>query len=116
MNLINNALKFTEIGTINTRVEKSSQTNEAIVTIKDTGTGIDKEILPRLFMKFVSKSKSGTGLGLFITKAIVEAHGGNIQGYNNSEGKGATFRFTIPLAGQDYNITKPSSSRPNLPT
>jgi two-component system, OmpR family, sensor histidine kinase VicK len=99
LNLINNALKFTEIGTINIRVEKSSQTNEAIVTVKDTGTGIDKEILPRLFMKFVSKSKSGTGLGLFITKAIVEAHGGNIQGYNNSEGKGATFRFTIPLAG-----------------
>jgi signal transduction histidine kinase len=68
-----------------------------MVTVTDTGTGIDQEILSRIFVKFATKSKSGTGLGLFISKAIIEAHGGSIEAYNNVEGNGATFRFTIPF-------------------
>lgn len=96
-NLVDNALKFTEIGTITIEAKKNNQSDYAVVTVTDTGTGIDKEILPRLFLKFASKCKSGTGLGLFMSKAIVEAHGGSIQGYNNVGSQGSTFRFTIPL-------------------
>jgi two-component system, OmpR family, sensor histidine kinase VicK len=96
LNLVNNALKFTETGTIRISVEKN-KSNEIIVTVTDTGTGIDKEIFPRLFNKFATRSRSGTGLGLYISKAIVEAHGGTIEAYNNPEGNGATFRFTIPF-------------------
>ena len=65
--------------------------------MKDTGTGIDPEIMPRLFTKFVSKSVAGTGLGLFISKSIVEAHGGKMWAENNVDGKeGATFYFSLP--------------------
>jgi signal transduction histidine kinase len=71
---------------------------EVVVSIKDTGTGIDPEILPRLFSKFVSKSVAGTGLGLFISKSIVEAHGGKIWAQNNADGRGATFAFSLPLS------------------
>jgi two-component system, OmpR family, sensor histidine kinase VicK len=63
----------------------------------DTGQGIASEISPRLFSKFTTKSETGTGLGLFISKSIVEAHGGKIWAQNNSDGKGATFSFSIPL-------------------
>jgi signal transduction histidine kinase len=68
-----------------------------VVTVKDTGTGIESEMLPRLFEKFASKSCKGTGLGLFISKSIVEAHGGRIWAQNNANGKGATFSFSLPL-------------------
>lgn len=101
LNLVDNALKFTEEGTITISVEKNNRNNSVVISVMDTGIGIDKEILPRLFSKFASKSKSGTGLGLFIAKAIVEAHGGSIQGYNTIGSKGATFRFTIPVTSQD---------------
>ncbi len=70
---------------------------EVMVSIKDTGNGIDSEILPRLFTKFVSKSDNGTGLGLYLSKGIIQAHGGRIWAENNKERKGATFRFTLPL-------------------
>jgi signal transduction histidine kinase len=97
-NLIGNAIKFTDSGgTITVTVEKSAAKNEALVSIKDTGKGIDSEILPRLFTKFASKSDKGTGLGLYLSKGIIEAHGGRIWAENNTEGKGATFRFTLPL-------------------
>jgi two-component system sensor histidine kinase VicK len=96
LNLVNNALKFTKKGTITIGVEKNSQTDDTMVTITDTGTGIDSEILSRIFTKFATKSKSGTGLGLFISKAIVEAHGGSLQAQNNVDGKGAMLSFTIP--------------------
>ena len=69
----------------------------SLVSIKDTGTGIDSELFPRLFTKFASKSFSGTGLGLFITKSIIEAHGGRIWAKNNTDGKGATFTFSLPI-------------------
>jgi signal transduction histidine kinase len=71
--------------------------NEIIVSIRDTRIGIHPEIFPRLFTKFATRSNIGTGLGLFISKGIVEAHGGRIWGENNSDGKGATFTFTLPL-------------------
>ncbi len=71
--------------------------NQAIVSVKDTGVGIDQEILPRLFDKFASKSFQGTGLGLFISKSIIEAHGGKIWAENNPDGLGATFGFSLPI-------------------
>jgi signal transduction histidine kinase len=94
-NLVNNSLKFTQNRTITIGIEK--QNNNAVITVTDTGVGIDKEIQPRIFSKFLSKSNKGTGLGLFISKAIVEAHGGHIQASNNLDGKGATFWFKLPL-------------------
>jgi signal transduction histidine kinase len=101
-NLISNALKFTSGGTISVQTSvygnDKSYNNEVIVSIRDNGQGIDPEILPRLFSKFATKSYSGTGLGLFICKSIVEAHGGSIWAENNSDGKGATFSFTLPLS------------------
>jgi two-component system, OmpR family, sensor histidine kinase VicK len=66
------------------------------VSVKDTGIGIDPEVLPRLFQKFAIKSYQGTGLGLYISKSIVEAHGGNMWAENNTNGKGAIFHFTLP--------------------
>jgi signal transduction histidine kinase len=97
-NLLNNAIKFTEEGTISICTEvKGNMKREIFVTIKDTGQGIHPEIEPRLFSKFASKSFQGTGLGLFISKSIVEAHGGKIWGENNSDGMGATFTFSLPI-------------------
>jgi signal transduction histidine kinase len=98
-NLLNNAIKFTDEGSITITVQKIRDVNEeAIVSVKDTGTGIDTEILPRLFSRFTSKSQtSGTGLGLFISKGIIEAHGGRMWAENNADGKGATFAFTLPI-------------------
>ena len=72
--------------------------NEAVVGVKDTGKGIDPEIMPRLFAKFASKSFEGTGLGLFISKSIIEAHGGRMWAENNADGKGASFYFSLPLS------------------
>ena len=77
-------------------IEKKKDNKEVIVSMKDTGSGLDPEILPRLFSKFASKSFKGTGLGLFISKSIVEAHGGRIWAENNVNGKGAKFRFSLP--------------------
>jgi two-component system, OmpR family, sensor histidine kinase VicK len=91
-NLLDNATKFTKEGSISIKVEKEDNENNGDVTIsvKDTGMGIDSEILPRLFSKFATKSFKGTGLGLFISKSIIEAHGGRIWADNNPD-KGATF-------------------------
>jgi len=96
-NLIGNAVKFTKFGTINITTEFDQDKNVILVSVKDTGTGIDPEILPDLFTKFRTKSSSGAGLGLFICKSIIEAHGGNIWAKSNSIGNGATFTFTVPL-------------------
>jgi signal transduction histidine kinase len=97
-NLLTNAIKFTE-GTVSISItckRGRNHTDTIIVRIKDNGTGIHPEILPRLFTKFVTRSDMGTGLGLFISKNIVEAHGGKICGENNTDGKGATFVFSLP--------------------
>jgi two-component system, OmpR family, sensor histidine kinase VicK len=99
-NLLNNAIKFTKRGTVFIGIQeenKQESLQKFVVTVRDTGTGIDSEILPRLFEKFASKSSKGTGLGLFISKSIVEAHGGRIWAENNANGKGATFTFSLPL-------------------
>ena len=112
-NLLNNAVKFTKEGNVSINVLKKigrkgkevdiqEEQEVVIVNIKDTGTGIDSEILPRLFTKFASKSDTGgTGLGLFISKSIVEAHGGEIWAKNNVSDerleKGATFAFSLPI-------------------
>jgi signal transduction histidine kinase len=101
-NLLNNAIKFTREGdTLSIIVEKKknkgNKAEEAVITVSDTGIGIDSEILPRLFERFASKSLQGTGLGLFISKSIIEAHGGKIWAENNAYGKGATFYFSLPI-------------------
>lgn len=106
MNIIDNAVKFTRKGRI--RIETRVQENKLGIKISDTGGGIPAEIMPKLFGKFVTKSvqggtEHGTGLGLFISKAIVTAHGGEIYAQNNSEG-GATFTILLPIAdGRVFN-------------
>ena len=98
-NLLSNAIKFTAEGTVCVSTEiKDNSKKEVHVTIKDTGQGIHPDILPRLFSKFTSKSFQGTGWGLFISKSIVEAHEGRIWGENNTDGKGATFIFSLPIS------------------
>jgi two-component system, OmpR family, sensor histidine kinase VicK len=104
-NLLDNAIKFTRgEGAITVIVEqeqretRNNNNQQALISIKDTGTGIDSEILPRLFTKFATKSQTGgTGLGLFICKGIIEAHGGKIWAENNADGKGAIFTFSLPI-------------------
>ena len=96
-NLLSNALKFTKEGSIAVTTEKVE--NEVIVKVKDSGSGIDREIFPKLFERFVSKSEKGTGLGLFLSKNITEAHGGRIWAENNPDGIGAMFAFSLPIAG-----------------
>ena len=111
-NLLDNAVKFInykEEGTITVNVEKKAKQQlnnndqqQIIVSIKDTGNGIDSEIMPRLFTKFATKSETGTGLGLFICKGIIGAHGGRIWAENNADGKGATFSFSLPIVNNKY--------------
>lgn len=96
-NLLANAIKFTANGTISITLEKTIEQNEIIVSVKDSGLGINAQILPGLFSKFVSASPQGLGLGLFITKSIIEAHGGRIWAQNNSDGRGALISFTLPI-------------------
>jgi signal transduction histidine kinase len=110
-NLLSNAINFTQNGTITitayrARVDTKGEIDESdrestVVEIKDTGTGINAEILPRLFDKFATRSMSGTGLGLYISKSIVHSHDGKIWAYNNKDGKGATFTFTLPINKKD---------------
>src|SRR5919107_1130096 len=94
-NLMNNAIKFTQKGTITVITKKKEESNEIIVSVKDSGSGIDPEITPRLFSKFATKSQTGTGLGLFISQNIVEAQGGRIWAENNSDGRGSAFSFSL---------------------
>ena len=102
-NLLSNAIKFTKEDAIFISIEKieddnNDNNNYALVTVKDTGEGIDPEILPNMFSKFITKSFEGIGLGLYISKNIIEAHGGKIWAGNNSDDdKGAIFRFTLPI-------------------
>ena len=118
-NLLNNAMKFTKHGKIAisaerrvVAVDKGISHAEAIVYVKDTGTGIAADIMPRLFSKFVSKDENGgTGLGLFISKNIIEAHGGRIWADNNKDEKGATFAFSLPIR---VDITAQESEQNNF--
>jgi signal transduction histidine kinase len=111
-NLLANAIKFTIAGRILVELRKRkgkkiTDSNQVIVSLKDEGPGIDPSIMPILFTKFASKSEKGTGLGLFISKSIIEAHGGEIWAKNNRvsqrrsrverSGDGAIFSFSIPV-------------------
>ena len=113
-NLLNNAIKFTakgeitistkdikhnEMSAMETKLGKKNEQQdrgEVYIGIKDTGTGLSPITIPKLFSKFVSTDYGGTGLGLFISKNIIESHGGKIEAQNNPDGKGATFSFIIP--------------------
>lgn len=99
-NLLENALKFTNEGTIQVSLEKSD--DSALIAVRDSGEGIDPEVMPKLFTRFGTgkDSASGSGLGLYISKAIIVAHGGRMWARNNESGKGATFLFTLPIASQ----------------
>jgi prepilin-type processing-associated H-X9-DG protein len=115
-NILYNAIRFTKEGDVNINMERkggiidsyngksnnnddNNNKGEVIVSIKDTGAGIDPDVFPKLFSKFaVTSETGGNGLGLFISKNIVEAHGGRIWAANNANGKGATFYFTLPLS------------------
>ncbi len=98
-NLLDNAIEFTEEenGKITIHLEKSRSSNEALVRVVDSGIGINQDILHILFNKFSTRSTKGTGLGLYISKKIIEAHGGRIWAQNNKDGKGAIFSFSLPL-------------------
>jgi signal transduction histidine kinase len=121
-NLLDNAVKFTnkqynKRGSIYVNVEKKNKNGnrkqEVLVAIIDNGTGIDPEIMPRLFTRFATKSETGTGLGLFISKSIIEVHGGRIWAENNTDGDGATFTFSLPIGDQQHQQEqepRPSSS------
>jgi signal transduction histidine kinase len=106
-NLLDNAIKFTKAGRIVVQLRKrkdnkTADHNQVIVSVKDEGSGIDPSIMPRLFTKFATKSERGTGLGLFISKGIIEAHGGRMWAKNNRVSRrrgggscGATFSFSL---------------------
>jgi two-component system, OmpR family, sensor histidine kinase VicK len=95
INLLDNAVKFTNSGIITVSV-KLDVNNLVRVSIKDSGIGIPAEIQSKLFEKFTTMSDKGIGLGLFISKNIIQAHGGSISGKNNGHSRGATFSFTLP--------------------
>jgi signal transduction histidine kinase len=99
-NLLDNAVKFTqEGGSISLNIHKENN-SWITVSVRDTGFGIDSEIAPHLFTKFTSKSREGMGLGLFISEAVIRAHGGRIWAENNIDGIGATFSFSLPVSNR----------------
>jgi signal transduction histidine kinase len=111
-NILDNALKFTNKGQVivtisekNKAIEESAasqdkKSEEVLVSIRDTGTGVDPSMKDRLFQRFATQSVKGTGLGLYLSKKIIEAHGGRIwAGSNNDGSQGSTFTFSLPVAG-----------------
>ena len=119
-NLLSNALKATNKGFVSIMSDISDSSNNdnnndkmAIISVKDTGQGIAPDILPKLFSKFFSKFFEGTGLGLYISKSIVGAHGGKIWAESNLDGKGATFSFTLPLNRHKVRSVRPQDSEKN---
>ena len=100
LNLINNAINLVKEGEIIVSVERQDNNNTLLIRIIDNGPGIPSNIKDKLFMKFVTGSKSGTGLGLYICKNIIEKHGGKIWADNNNNNKGANFNFTLPSSSQ----------------
>ncbi len=99
---LDNAVEFTKQGFITIRTEKKkvNDNREEFIVSEDAGSGITPKVLPKLFTKFATTSWTGTGLGLYICKNIVEAHGGRIWGKSNPDGRGATFAFSLPIIGQ----------------
>ena len=95
-NLLRNAMTFSPNGTIGISARREG--DNVVIRVRDDGKGIDPDVMPKLFQKFATSSEmGGTGLGLFISRTIVEAHGGKIRGANNLDGRGATFAFTLPI-------------------
>jgi two-component system, OmpR family, sensor histidine kinase VicK len=124
-NLLNNAVKFTEDGAVSIDVVVKENNNNGnnngniiIVSVKDSGEGIDPEILPKLFTKFATNSEKGTGLGLFICKSIVEAHGGRVWTQSDNTGgerrTGATFCFSLPVTDKSMNQQKQKHVDPKI--
>lgn len=111
LNLLDNAGKFTKKGSIT--ITTSIMSKKVQVTVKDTGVGIHPEIFPKLFSKFVTKSDRGTGLGLFISKNIIEAHGGKIWAKSSSQQEGATFIFTLPLIDKENGESQEENDEKN---
>ncbi|MGA7369573.1 MAG: HAMP domain-containing sensor histidine kinase [Nitrososphaeraceae archaeon] len=104
-NFVSNAIRFTQQGNIDISIDVAQNNKEEVVlSVKDTGSGIDPEIMPRLFTKFASRS--GTGLGLYISKNIVETHGGKIWAQNNPHGMGATFSFSLPIFSSKTDLNQ----------
>jgi two-component system sensor histidine kinase VicK len=97
-NLLRNSIAFTEQAGGLISIMTDTKNDQVVVSVRDNGSGISPEVYPKLFTKFVTKSEKGTGLGLFISKSIIEAHGGTIWAKNNKDDEGATFSFTLPLA------------------
>jgi signal transduction histidine kinase len=97
MNLLDNSINSSQEGIISVTTTIDPDANSITVSVIDAGSGINPDILPRLFSKFATASEKGTGLGLYISKKIIEAHSGKIWAENNKDGKGATFAFTLPL-------------------
>jgi signal transduction histidine kinase len=97
-NLLDNAVKFTNSGTISIVTGKDGDDKGLTVSVSDKGGGIPSEMVPRLFTKFATTSDKGTGLGLYIAKSIVEAHGGRMWAENNAGGEGAKFSFSLPMS------------------
>ena len=108
-NLLSNAIKFTaKEGALSITINRISNYDGdvAIVTVKDTGQGVEFDMLPKLFTKFATRSFSGTGLGLYISKSIVEAHGGKIWAENNIDSKGAKFSFSLPIRAKHTTLNE----------
>jgi signal transduction histidine kinase len=97
-NLLNNAVKFTKEGGIilSTQIKKDNHNNEVFKSVKDSGSGIDSEILPKLFPSLLQSQNREQDLGLYISKSIIEAHDGRIWVSNNNR-QGATFSFSLPI-------------------
>ena len=94
-NLLSNSIKFTEKGQIVIAIQKKS--HQVVITVTDTGSGIDEEDHEKLFSKFYTTDKLGTGLGLYISRIIVEKHLGRIESINNENGVGSTFTIELPV-------------------
>ena len=101
LNLIGNSVKHAERGNITISITKKNK-KQILIHVIDEGMGIPLHIQQKLFSKFVTGSKTGNGLGLFICKNIIERHGGQIWAKNNTNGKGATFSFTLPIINENF--------------
>jgi signal transduction histidine kinase len=106
-NLVSNAYKFSNENSdvaisikedSDNKYANSKNNNNVVISVSDKGKGISQTMIPHLFERFATDSESGTGLGLYITKKLVEAHEDSIWGYNNNNGKGTTFEFTLPIS------------------
>jgi signal transduction histidine kinase len=116
-NIIGNALKFTKKGEVKVQTDYLEDKQTVEITVTDTGSGIPSELLPNLFGKFISnnvrtENKQGTGLGLFICRAIVNAHGGTITARNNGSGPGTIITISLPI--HSLEVDRPRTGTANL--